>query len=279
MLDFSASDVGEFHKVVRRHIRSRIERVVPVVRTSSPGQVVDAVFEWAHATGSGLCIRVDGIVRLAENAAVVQHLANSSGLRSSQIDLVVDAQDLPRAVSHQAIRAAIPLSHSARTWVLLAGSFPRAITHMRPEDYEHLVERAEWISWRDNVAQEQDSRSPWFGDFATQSAVYTPSESYPGSPSVRYTTAERYVILRGRRGSTENPTDYGQYIGHARFLQAQTYNRELVETLGDDYTDKIATGRNRSGNQTTWRVASLQRHVQLTGVQVGQFAPARFARR
>jgi hypothetical protein len=272
---YSAADVAEFHTVVRRNLGLASSLVTPVVRTSSPPEVLDAVFAWAREEGSGLCIRVDGATHLTAKAELVRSISSSSGVANQDIDLVCDAQDLPRAVSHDQLRETFALSQTARVWAVVGGTFPKGITDMQPDDYEHRRERGEWIAWRDEIAQGGMWRAPIYGDYATQPAIYTPSRAFPGSPSVRYTIGEDYVILRGRGGSGETAADYGQYIGHALYLRQQPYFREIIESPADRYIEQIASRTFSTGNLTTWRVASIQRHLYVVAAQVGRLTPVR----
>jgi hypothetical protein len=275
LLRFSDHDVAELHAVVRESVGIGSRSVIPVIRTSSPSVIMEAAFVWAHDSGSGICVRVDGVTHLADKAESVRSIVAASGHAPGEIDLIVDAQDLPRAASFEALRDHFPLSQVARNWVVLAGTFPSSITEMKPEDYEHIRERGEWSAWRDEMAHDVGSwRRPQYGDYATQPPVYVPSLPFLGSPSVRYTTTESFVVLRGRAGSPGKPTDFTQFIGHARYLRRQPYYRQTVDTLGDDYADWIASGTNGTGNLTTWRVASLHRHLGVVAQQVVEFAPA-----
>jgi hypothetical protein len=270
---FSSNDVVEMMRVVRKHSQLAHHLVVPVIRTSMRQPVMDEAIEWARSEGSGLCIRVDGLTGLRDKARLLSDIVAESRLPHDAIDLVLDAQDLPLAVSHDEMRDAFQLTHSARTWVVLAGSFPTSVTDMRPDDYEHRRDRGEWTAWRDEIELPGEGRRPVFGDYATQPAVYNPSPSFPGSPTVRYSAAEEYIILRGRGGYGSVSADYSQFIGHARFLRQQPYYCTVTHSIGDDYVERIASSGIQTGNLTTWRVASLQRHVSVVAAQVAAFAP------
>ena len=242
--------------------------VVPVLRTTSGPEVTEAALIWARSNGTSVCMRVVGLTRLDQASIAVQSLIDRAGLSPSQIDLVTDAQDLPRIVSHSEIRSAFPITTAARSWSHLAGSFPGAITHLEADEYEHTLERAEWTVWLDEIGNTEVGRAPDFGDYATQCARYTLSPAFGGSPTVRYSTGESFMVLRGRGGSPGKPTDFSQYVGHARFLKRSPYFRSQVDTLGDDYIDRIANGLHNTGSLETWRLASLQRHVTLAASQV-----------
>lgn len=271
---FSASDVSKLHRVVRQASGLSIHLVTPVVHTSSPGEVVEAVLAWAREERSGICIRVDGGTHLSQKAVEVRTIVTESGLGGADIDLILDAQDLPRAISYETLRDAFPISQGARTWAVVAGTFPPSITDMSPEIYQHTRDRDEWLAWREEITQSGHGRLPIYGDYATQPALYTPSPPFPGSPSVRYTTGEHYVVLRGRGSSGSIGPDYTQYVGHARYLSQQPYFCDVVTTGGDAYARRIASGAHGTGNLTTWRVASLERHLSVVAAQVAQFVPA-----
>jgi len=263
---FSPGDVARLHSVVRRHLGLRSRVITPSVRTSSPPQIVRAAIEWARSEECGLCIRVDGLTHLPEKALVVNQIVADSGLTPADIDLILDAQDLPRAVSHEEMRRIVPLVSTCRTWVVAAGTFPK-ISDLEHGIYEHLLDRGEFSAWREEIETHHSGRLPLFGDYATQPSVYAPSPPFPGSPSVRYTVADGFIVLRGRGGESG---DIAQYKGHARYLRQTSYYRGVIDTPGDDYVDHIAGAHSGTGNQTTWRIASFERHVHVVNAQVAE---------
>jgi hypothetical protein len=244
--------------------------ITPVVRTSSPDQIVEEMFDWATQSGSGLCLRVDGATHLEAKSRKIRELIAEAGLGSPSLDVVIDAHDLPRTLSHQSARDHFPIGQTARTYALIAGTFPRSITEMSPDDYEHFLERGEWVEWRTEMAALGQWRQPLYGDVATQPALYEPSPGHPGSPSVRYTTENTFVVLRGRGGYRGVGTDYSQYVGHALYMRQQPWFCQITRTGGDEYVDKIASNVFGSGNLTTWRIASLKLHVAVVAAQTAQ---------
>lgn len=258
-------DIAEMMSLLSRSLGLTAREVIPVMRTSSGPATRRAVHTWSQMHGTGFCLRVVGLSRLGDAATAARDFIDDSGHSLSQIDLVTDAADLPRIVTHADLRSVLPFAALVRSWSHLAGSFPSSVTHLSPDDYEHSLERSEWSVWKDDVLDESEpGRAPDYGDYATQSAVYGISPGFAGSPTVRYTVDESFRILRGRGG---DKIDFSQFVGHARFLQRQPYFRARVDTLGDDYVDRIALGTEGTGNLSTWRVASLQRHVRLASVQ------------
>lgn len=267
----SPNDLSEIHAVFGNAQNALAPPVTPVVRTSMSEVVAESAMRLGHDLGVGICIRVDGVTRLNEASNRVADIARASGLPDSEIDLIFDAQDLPRAVPYDALPSLFPLSRNARNWAVIAGSFPSSITDMHPDVYEHVRERAEWLNWHDESTRWMAGRFPIYGDYATQPAIYAPSPPFPASPSVRYTGAENFVVLRGRKGA---PNGAGPYIGHAIYLREQGYYREVMGTPGDLYVERIALRTQGTGNATTWRIASLQRHLHVVASQVESFTLA-----
>jgi hypothetical protein len=237
----------------------------PAVRTTSPEPILSAAVELAHRTGSGLTLRVDGVHRFGADAQRANDIVRECGLAADRIDLVVDAKDLPSVVSIVEMHDSLTAAPFCRSWTVLAGTFPRSITHLSPETLLHRLERREWISYRDQLEEDGARiRLPWFGDYAAQGAVYEPAPPFRPSPSVRYTTADGFLVLRGKR---DDPQGHSQHIGHARVLQSLPEFGDIASGWTEEYVRRIAAGSNGTGNGTTWRVASIRRHVSVATSQ------------
>lgn len=244
--------------------------VTPVVRAGADAQIVNQAREWHTQHGSGVCIRVEGLTHIKDKSQQVSTLVRLLGLPLSDLDLVLNAQHLPRLLNLRELEGAFPESGSVRNWVKLAGTFPPKVSDYDLDTYEHRLDRDEWLTWEEEVQSGDLGRIPHYGDFATQSPLYEPSPEARGSITVRYTSSRHYVILRGRGGKN---IDYSQFVGHARFLAKRPYYREVVATRGDEYVAKIATGAEGTGNLGTWRAASLVRHVEVAKSQVAAAVP------
>jgi hypothetical protein len=269
---FSARDRIEMLRLLRRAIGPKHRAVVPVVRCSDEPEFVDAACRAALDSETGLCVRADGLTNAHDKARIVSEIIDRAGIPEHLIDFVADAQDLPRLLSHEEIVALFPIALRARSWTVVAGAFPPTITHLSPDDYEHHLERSEWLVYAEELERPTSSRSPQYGDYATQPAIYVPSPPFRASPTVRYSTGANYVVLRGRGG---DGASYDQFVGHARYVITKEYFEDVTTTLGDGYTRRIATGSAGSGNAMTWRIASLQRHVQVASAQVEALTSAR----
>lgn len=98
--------------------------VTPVARSSSPNTLSEGVLAWARNSGAGLCVRLDGLTHLSAKKQIVEDLVSQSRIPLSMIDVIADAQDLPRAYSHEDLASALPAGQQSRTWAVLAGTFP-----------------------------------------------------------------------------------------------------------------------------------------------------------
>src|SRR4029079_12244350 len=99
-----------------------------------------------------------------EKSSRVIDIIRASGLAPDCVDLILDAQDLPRAIGYEEMADAFPISQITRSFVVLAGTFPQSITDMDPNIYEHIRERGEWTTWREEMQREGSWRKPIYGD-------------------------------------------------------------------------------------------------------------------
>lgn len=264
LIDLSPGDVASLVPLLGRFAAMGAPAPRPSVRTSTPAVVRAAVYELAGRLGKGLVIRVDGVSHLERGASEAASIASESGIAARDIDLIVDAKDTPQFIPIDVLHDSIDLIGRCRSWTFLSGTFPNGVTDLSPKILLHRLDRAEWLSYRDQAHQLGGRRVPNFGDFATQAAVYAPSDPFSPSPSVRYTIEDGYLVLRGRRGA---PEGHSQFIGHARVLQTLPEFASIAAGPAEEYVRWIATGQNSTGNGTTWRIASLQRHVAVAVAQ------------
>lgn len=261
---FTSADIARMLSDLRAKADGWAHRIIPVVRTTSEAPVVVTAIQWASSTGSGICIRIMGTDGLENKSALVDALVRWYGLRHCDVDLVVDAQDLPSVMTQRAIADAFPICNTCRSWTIVAGTFPNTITHLSRERYVHILPRTEWTAFSGDVSLRSGERTPLYGDYATQGSIYTPSQPYGASHTLRYTAGEEFLVLRGGGGKDSDSTEY---IGHARFIRGHPLYRDVTAGQAEAYIERIAVGTNGTGNAMTWRVASLQRHISVTAAQ------------
>ena len=179
---FTAADVARMLGDLRTQAREWAHLIVPVVRTTSSPQFVDAAIRWASSTGSGLCIRVMGLNDVVAQSAFVDSTIRLSRLDHGDIDLIIDAQDLPSVMAQHQVAVHYPLCQSSRTWAIVSGTFPREITHLSPDSYVHLLPRTEWSAFMSDLSLPEGWRTPVYGDYATQGSIYAPSPGHSASP-------------------------------------------------------------------------------------------------
>ena len=122
------------------------------------------------------------------------------------------------------------------------------------------VPRHEWMVWRRLIGDQDLPRVPAFADYCI--ANPQPSEVDPRimrpSASIRYTAAERWLILKGR-----NLRDHGyaQFHQVCRDLTALPEYCGAAFSWGDCYITQCAANQAGTGNLTTWRKVGTSHHL------------------
>jgi hypothetical protein len=205
-------------------------------------------------TSPGLPTRISGALRTLGVAAASTHL-------------IVDLKDQPAAVSHAALRAAISHAEAFASIVVVAGVFPRDLTHYQPGITAEP--RAEWEAWwREHLATPKNERLLGFGDFTTQCANYQPSPEVPGSVSLRYTTDNAILVLRGRQSNGSIGLGHEQMHGHCRLLVRRPDYDGAAFSRGDQRINCWTDPANGPGNAVQWRTAAIVHHVTHVVVQL-----------
>jgi hypothetical protein len=183
-----------------------------------------------------------------------------------QADLILDlaniGTDLGRAtLVARAIIAEAPHAAEWRRLVLAAASFPENLSEVDAATTTTLP-RIEWDLWERLQRRRALRHDTLFGDYAIAHPV--PTELDPRtmrmSASIRYTTPENWLIVKGR-----NVRQYGfdQYFELCRTLvRLPEYSGEAF-SWGDGFIARCARGAAGPGNATTWRKVGTNHHLTL----------------
>lgn len=191
----------------------------------------------------------------------------SFGVATASAHIILDLKDGPAAVSHAQLLAAIGNVDEFASIVILAGVFPPDLTRYQqgitPEP------RSEWQTWwRQHFGTLPGERLLSFGDYTTQCAHYQPSPEVPGSVSLRYTTDDAILVLRGRQSNNSTGLGHEQIHGHCRLLVARSDYDGAAFSCGDHRVHCGTTPSNGTGNAMQWRTASLSHHITHVVVQL-----------
>jgi hypothetical protein len=240
-------------------------------RDVSSAAFLAAVGEHVAGCDSGLCVRLteadfdeDGDV---EPGVRVDGLLHAVGLENlQQADLILDlaniGTDLGRAtLVARAVIGQAPRATEWRRLVLAAASFPENLSDVGAATTTALP-RLEWELWERLQRRRGLRHDTLFGDYAIAHPV--PTELDPRtmrmSASIRYTTPENWLIVKGR-----NVRQYGfdQYFELCRTLvRLAEYSGEGF-SWGDGFIARCARGAAGPGNATTWRKVGTNHHLTL----------------
>jgi Beta protein len=170
--------------------------------------------------------------------------------------------DLGRAtLLARAVLSQTPLLGEWRRIVFASASFPENLSEVDAATVTTLprIEAQLWERLKRRGGLRQDTL---FGDYAIAHPV--PTELDPRtmrmSASIRYTTAENWLILKGR-----NVRQYGfdQYFELCRTLVTRPEYAGEDYSWGDRFIARCARGAGGPGNATTWRKVGTNHHVTL----------------
>lgn len=255
---------------------------IPVVGASSSKAYLAAVREHINGSDTGFCIRLtaadfdeDGDV---EPAARVNTLIDALGVAGlQQTDLVLDLSyvgtDLSRAtLVARAVIGQTPRPNEWRRVTLAAASFPHNLSEVDAATTTTLP-RLEWGLWERLRRRPGLRQDLLFGDYAI--AHPDPTELDPRtmrmSASIRYTTAEDWLIVKGRNVRQHG---FDQYFELSRTLvKLPEYSGEGF-SWGDGFIARCARNAAGPGNATTWRKVGTNHHLTLVARELASPADA-----
>ncbi len=176
------------------------------------------------------------------------------------IDIVADFEMHYGEMDIDAVCTRVPQAAACRTLTVAAGSFPIDLRAFKnPGSY--YQPREEWLRWKNQVSTAL-TRRPTFGDYATLHPRLTSSKGgLNPSASIRYATADRWLIMKGDGLHNEDGPGHKQYRANAMLL---TERREYCGpdfSYGDRYISEVAGAETGTGTPMTWVRAGVNHHV------------------
>lgn len=251
--------------------RKRGIRVIPVTGLIRDGGYQSAALDMAVQDGEGLCLRLGldelGHAGLAEE---IDSLMGEFGLSHADVDLAVDLGLVQQpAMALRGILSRIPNLGAWRTFTMISGAFPRDLTGFKIGTHE--LPRADWLTWRNEIvgSAPKQTRPPRFGDYTIQHPIFSePPLGANVSASIRYTSDEHWIILRGEGLRKQGGTGHRQYIAHSILLRERPEYCGPGFSYGDRYIDEIATMGLKPGSPETWIRAGVNHHVTFVVRQI-----------
>lgn len=264
VLPGAAHPVEEFFAAARE----RKLRLIPVTGLRRSSAFQEAVRNVVATDCRGVCVRLSREELASSNLKemIDAHLMRL-GVHPREADLVVDLEIVGETgFDLGEICARVPYLTGWRTFTVAGSSFPQDLQDM--EEGSNYVPRWEWRAWKNQICQDLP-RLPTYGDYATLHPFL--SEWIPGmnpSASIRYTTDEQWLVMRGRGIHTENSGGHQQYPALAQLLCTRSEYRGQHFSAGDKYLHDIRTGTKHTGNPTTWLRTGVNHHLVFVVVQL-----------
>jgi hypothetical protein len=253
---------------------------LPVAGLARGADYERAVAEAISADGRGACLRLESedLEEPDDLPEALRTALEALGLAAEEVDLILDlgpifAEQRWTAATARLILAAVPDPEIWRSLTLLASSFPLDLSALEGDSIG-LLPRAEWTIWRALYARrERLARMPSFGDYAISHPA--PREVDPRliqrSASIRYTTDEEFLIVKGRSIRLHGPEQH--YDLSARLLARPEFHGEDF-SWGDSYIAARARREPGPGNGSTWRKAGTSQHLAFLTSQIASLRDA-----
>jgi hypothetical protein len=272
LIDFSLfEDIEERSAEVRPLFERLIAagvNAVPVVQQNSFHQYIDIVRDLIASFSIKVCIRTSnqsgGFIGYITQ---VEDLVTALGTNSANTLLLLDLGYVENhtynnlaAVAILTVQALLAHNNQWAEIIVGAGSFPENLNGLVPNNVYHL-DRYEWHIWLLIQASEGISHVVKYSDYGTKNPVYTDA-SFLGTSSIKYTTADHFVIYRGELPQN-HPRGMGQYIDKARALISTADYSGSGFSWGDGRMDAMVTANTKTGNPKTWVEISQNHHITL----------------
>jgi len=254
--------------------RSRGLALTAVTGLHRPPSYQAAVASVVAEDTRGACIRIHPQeIQAPDFPAQLIELLNTLGLEVSEADCLLDYQVWQQGTpSLAALCSAIPQIACWRSFAVASGAFPRDLTGFTIG--QHTLPRFDWMRWRSQITSGPiPMRLPAFADYTIQHAQFAePPERANFSASIRYTSDDHWVIMRGESVFQDNGPGFDQWPANAQLLCGRNEYCGPNFSVGDEYISQMASQTLRTGNAETWLRAGINHHITFAARQVASLA-------
>lgn len=202
-------------------------------------------------------------------------------IEPEMVDLFIDYQLITSTTSSilefNEICNLIPSIDKWRSFTVISGAFPPDLANFNPPGvHEHI--RADWLMWHDHYSKHRNLvRRPDYGDYTIQHPYFHKQKEYAcPSASIRYTSKNKWVIVKGR--SLRTPQGYNQYPANAAILCSREEYCGADYSAGDEYISQMSLeiaeteSKMETGNAKTWLQAGINHHLVFVMKQLANLA-------
>lgn len=190
-------------------------------------------------------------------------------INSDYIDVIIDHKLIDNLnIKRPTINTILPDLSKWRSLTFLSGAFPKDLTNFKPG--QHLYPRFDWSAWTNEIEMMKGLRLPRFGDYTIQHSFFSEPPSRANfSASIRYTTFEHWVIMRGEGVFNNNGPGFAQYPANAQLLCERNEFCGEGFSAGDKYIYDMGNGLyNTPGSARTWLSAGINHHITFVVNQI-----------
>ena len=237
--------------------------LIPAIRLHDEASDQATAVTLAKMNNRGLCLRISRteFTRDGELASKLGKFLDHHALTEESIDLMIDYQEeLCTDIAILAQR--LPNITRWRTFTVACGSFPVDLTECKLG--LNFQDRLEWLNWLSQKHAGKLQRVPSFGDYTIQHPIYKESvRFFSPSASIRYTLHDKWLIMRGQKGKSE------QYRPNAQLLSERNEFLGRDFSYGDEYiADMGKVLKGKPGSAATWLIAGINHHLACTAFQI-----------
>jgi hypothetical protein len=232
-------------------------------------------------TAAVMSNRKDGVaIRLTRNEFEAGRIRSelpafleANSLKPQEIDIIVDLGPVDDMIADGIadyatdFLSAIPDHRSWRTLTVSGSAFPlsmRIVQGNSPHS-SMLVERAEWVAWRDRLYAGRDEldRLPTFSDCAVQhpSGVEGYNHAYMRpSASLRITQSDEWLLVKGARDA-DLDREFPRLATRLVYGNLRSYFAGASHCAGCEQMKDAADGLPGFGTATDWRRIGTIHHI------------------
>lgn len=234
-----------------------------------------AVREACARSAFEICVRVSSFeFRQSGFASTLEDTIDRLRCIPSQVHLIVDFQAIsPNGINLRKWLDMTPRLRDWRSLTFISGAFPKDLTSLEKND-QHLLPRGDWEGWLDLV-ETAPSRIPTFGDYTIQHGVFEDREGghFNFSASIRYTTPNGWIVMRGEGVLNENGPGYGQWPANAQLLCDLPQFEGAEYSWGDKYIADMGAQIVKTGSAKEWLAAGINHHVTFVAKHLSTVRP------
>jgi len=253
-------------KIIKK-ICGCIKYAIPVINLHYPESIITLISSINTQNSSGICLRLKKDDTLL--ADDIKKILKSTGISCADIDLIVDLEMIDKKhPSFLTICSHIPYLSQWRTFTIISGSFPQYLTGIQPG--QHKFGRKDWLTWQQEILNNQLARKPSFGDYTIQYPYYIEPPPAPNATaSIRYAASKYWVIMRGESLKKKGCK---QWIAQAVLLSERPEFCGQDFSYGDRYIFERGQLRDKTGSLETWLRAGINHHLTFAAHQISNFS-------